>query len=502
MWRSAALLFAASSACAEPVFTPVDIPAHVYSGGWEHFVGGGLAVFDCNGDGLPELAAAGGEAPVTLLRNTSDGAVAFEATTLPYTGVTGLYPLALNDDAYPDLILLRVGENIALKGGAECTFSALDLPETGARWTTAFSATWEAGHRQPTLAFGHYVDRSDPDGPFGACDINHLMRPAPQGWTVQELTPGHCPLSMLFTDWNRTGRADLRVSNDRHYYVRDGQEQLWAMEPEPRLFTPDDGWEKHQLWGMGIASRDISGDGLPDVYLTSMGDQRLQTRVGDGPTYADVPFETGTSVHRPFTGGDGRPSTGWHVAFGDVTNNGLDDILVTKGNVEQMPGMAMDDPNNLLVQAPDGTFSEAADTAGLLSFHRARGGALADFNGDGLLDIAVVNRRAPLEIWQNTSTATGHWLSLKLAQDGPNPDAIGAWLELRVDGKIHTREITVGGGHAGGTLGPEHFGLGQAGFAEVRVIWPHAGPSDWVTLTKNQSLILRKSGSDLSVSPY
>ena len=65
----AALL--ALPAQAEPLFQPVAIPDHVYSGGWEHFVGGGLAVFDCSGDGLPELYAAGGENPGTLLRNTS-----------------------------------------------------------------------------------------------------------------------------------------------------------------------------------------------------------------------------------------------------------------------------------------------------------------------------------------------------------------------------------------------------------------------------------------------
>ncbi|MEM7720357.1 MAG: hypothetical protein AAF222_14255, partial [Pseudomonadota bacterium] len=33
---------------------------HVYRGDWEHFVGGGLAVFDCNGDQRPDLFVAGG----------------------------------------------------------------------------------------------------------------------------------------------------------------------------------------------------------------------------------------------------------------------------------------------------------------------------------------------------------------------------------------------------------------------------------------------------------
>ncbi len=45
--------------------------AHVYAGGWEHFVGGGVAVFDCNGDNLPEIFAAGGENPARLFLNRS-----------------------------------------------------------------------------------------------------------------------------------------------------------------------------------------------------------------------------------------------------------------------------------------------------------------------------------------------------------------------------------------------------------------------------------------------
>ena len=60
---------------------------------------------------------------------------------------------------------------------------------------------------------------------------------------------------MLFSDWDRSGRRDLRVINDRHYY-RDGEEQLWRIEPgePPRLYTRDEGWAAVQIWGMGIAS--------------------------------------------------------------------------------------------------------------------------------------------------------------------------------------------------------------------------------------------------------
>ncbi|NRB33664.1 MAG: CRTAC1 family protein [Rhodobacteraceae bacterium] len=496
-----ALLIAAGSAQAGPRFAPIAAPDHVYDGGWEHFVGGGLAAFDCDGDHLPELYAAGGSNPAKLLRNRSTNAtLEFEAATpdaLALTGVIGAYPLDIDGDGHLDLMILRVGENRLLRGGPDCSFAAFaahDLP-TGDRWTTAFSATWEEGQSLPTLAFGHYVDRSNPDGPFEACDINHLFRPDGDSYRpAMVLEPGFCPLSMLFSDWSGTGRADLRISNDRHYYVKGGEEQLWAMEANPRLFTQADGWQSHQLWGMGIAARDITGDGRQEVFLTSMADQRLQVLApGGAPRFEDVPYEWGTTAHRPYTGGDGRPATGWHVQFGDVQNDGRDDVFITKGNVQQMPGSAMDDPNNLLIQT-DAGFVEAGLEAGLASMHRGRGAVFADLNGDGLLDVAVINRRAPLEIWQNVTDTTGTWLAVTLDQPAPNRRAVGAFIEVDTGQRVYLREITIGGGHAGGSALPAHFGLGDAETVRLRIRWPQGGWSDWMDTQTNQRIRISPQG--------
>ena len=61
----------------------------------------------------------------------------------------------------------------------------------------------------------------------------------------------------------------------------------------PRLYTHDDGWQRLVIWGMGIASYDLTGDGLPEVYLTSQGDNKLQT-LADGPAqpnYRDIALD-------------------------------------------------------------------------------------------------------------------------------------------------------------------------------------------------------------------
>ena len=481
---------------------PVD---HIYGGGWEHFVGGGVAVFDCDGDARPEIWAAGGEHPAIFLRNqtaSDDGFVADMTGVLDVTGAVGAYPLDINSDGALDLFVLRVGPNKVFLGNGACGFAdateALNLGGTD-RWSTAFSATWESGQDRPTLAVGNYVDRTNPNGPFEACDVNEVYRPVGSTYgPALELKPGYCALSILFSDWARTGTADLRLSNDRHYYVRGGSEQMWRLATQDFLGAAD-GWDEISLWGMGIASQDITGDARPDIVLTSMGDQLLQYAT-DGPGYVAAPYAVGTYAQRPHTGDDGRPATGWHAEFADVDNDGFADLFIAKGNVDQMPGSAVNDPNNLLKQRPDGTFTEVSVEAGVASGHRSRGAALADLDGDGRLDLVVVNRRAPMELYRNVSEA-GNFVSLTPRLAAKNTRAVGAWIELRTpDGRINTQEVTVGGGHAGGKAGPLHFGLGTAKAAEVRVLWPDGKQSVWTPIgAGTQATLWPGSDNDLRV---
>ncbi|MEM6666817.1 MAG: VCBS repeat-containing protein, partial [Pseudomonadota bacterium] len=363
-------------------------------------------MFDCNADGKPDFAAAGGTSPARLFVNRSEpGAIHFDAgAPLPIAdGVTGLWPLDVDSDGHVDMAVTRVGPNALLAGNGDCRFADRSEPwnfDRGEAWSTAFSATFEPGANWPTLAIGNYVNRADPDGPFEACDENALHRPAPGGGFLppERLSPGYCALSILFSDFRRRGRADLRLSNDRHYYVRGGSEQMVEM-PSGRFLGAKDGWDPVSIWGMGIASQDLTGDGLPEVVLTSMGDQLMMIAGPDG--YQMAPFSVGTFAQRPFFGDDGRPSTGWHAEFADVNNDGRADLFIAKGNVDQMPTNAMADPNNLLLQGEDGTFAEAALEAEVATTDRSRGAAFADFDGDGALDLVVVNRRAPLELYRN-----------------------------------------------------------------------------------------------------
>ena len=248
---------------------------HTYDGPWEFFVGGGASAMDCNGDRRPDIALAGGKNAMQLFINKSaTGAdLKFEPKSLNLNpadlrNVLGIYALDLDNDGYSELILLRLGENIILKGSADCQFEKANKQfsfDGGNAWTTSFAATFEQGEKFPTLAFGNYVDRDAPGSPWGTCHNNLLLRPTPGDVANYArpivLSPGYCTLSMLFTDWNKSGVASLRVSNDRQYY-RGGEEQLWHIEKDqPPGFIP--ARKAGSIW--------LSGEwGLARLILTGM----------------------------------------------------------------------------------------------------------------------------------------------------------------------------------------------------------------------------------------
>src|SRR5262245_40328336 len=95
---------------------PMDVPDfheealaagidHKYTGGWEYFVGGGVASFDCSGDRKPDVFLAGGtsEARLYINRSKTGGELKFEAVDMgldrkDLTKVLGAYPIDINND--------------------------------------------------------------------------------------------------------------------------------------------------------------------------------------------------------------------------------------------------------------------------------------------------------------------------------------------------------------------------------------------------------------------
>ena len=273
---------------------------------------------------------------------------------------------------------------------------------------------------------------------------------------------------MLFSDWSRSGQRDLRMTNDRHYY-RDGTDQLWRVDPgeTPRQYTEADGWRPMQIWGMGIASADLTGDGYPEVYLTSQGDNKLQT-LADGPAqpaYEDIALERG-----PPPIGRSRAATCSRRRRGTPssptsTTTATSTCSSPRATSRRRPEYATRDPSNLLIGQADGTFVEGAEAAGIVSYERAAAApsSTSTSTGCSTSSSSTAPSRSPCGATSARATPTrpSRWatgLAVRLRQPAPNVDAIGAWVEVRAGDRTTSARspsaaVTPAGSSAGSTSG-------------------------------------------------
>ncbi len=157
-----------SAAAAPPRFVEEAAAAgidHTYGGDFAFATGGGVATFDCDGDGKPDMYLAGGGGPAALYHNDSavGGALRFSQVHDPATDlvdVEGAYPLDVDGDGQVDLAVLRRGESVLLRGLGGCRFERANEAwgfDGSTGMSVAFSATWEGSAQRPTLAVGDYL---------------------------------------------------------------------------------------------------------------------------------------------------------------------------------------------------------------------------------------------------------------------------------------------------------------------------------------------------------
>ena len=217
--------------------------------------------------------------------------------------------------------------------------------------------------------------------------------------------------------------------------------------------------------------------------------RRLPT-ARSSPTTPTSPSSAASLATNP-TGDKSLPSTSWHDEFEDVNNDGLIDLFVAKGNVDEMPGFAMKDPNVLFLGQPDGTFVDEATAAGILSdAARPWGGARRPEPrrpaGPGGRRTGGPTRRSGATSGRGQRSTRRRWATGSRSgwtSRARTMTRSARWVEVRVGDRTMTREVTVGGGHAGGQLGWIHFGLGSAPGPrrpEVRVQWPDMEWGPWL----------------------
>lgn len=119
-----------------------------------------------------------------------------------------------------------------------------------------------------------------------------------------------------------------------------------------------------------------------------------------------------------------------------------------------------------------------ARAAGVDSVRDSRGVAVADFDGDGRLDLAIHSNAGPPTIYRNTHEQSGHWLSFLLTGSNSNRDAVGVRVALTfADASSRRRTLTrwveAGSGYASQSAFPVHFGLGDSAVVEgLEITWP------------------------------
>ena len=102
-----------------------------------------------------------------------------------------------------------------------------------------------------------------------------------------------------------------------------------------------------------------------------------------------------------------------------------------------------------------------------------RGSAFADIDGDGDLDVVLTQIAGPPLLLRNDQKLRHHWLRLKLIGTKSNRDAIGAWIKVRVSGKVLSRQVMPTRSYLSQSELPVTIGLGEADKVDsVEISWP------------------------------
>ena len=222
---------------------------------------------------------------------------------------------------------------------------------------------------------------------------------------------------------------------------------------------------------MGATPVDFDQDGDFDVFVTNIYGESDSFYKNEGDFFQDITRRTGLSAET-------RTYTRWGIAFIDFNNDGLLDLYETTGGVVSGPNSYSDDdplaePNLLFVQGEKGRFSKVIPQGGTreLLIGSSHGVASGDIDGDGGIDLVVVNSNKPVNILKNVLTDRGNWIAYTLLNKHGAP-AIGASVEIIFkNGKSLFSQVQTSLGYASSHSPTLHFGIGKHAIEKVVITW-------------------------------
>ena len=467
---------------------------------------GGVAVFDYNGDGRPDIFFTNAAETPSLEKTSAgyanrlfrnDGNMRFSDVT-EAAGVQGLgYAMGAaaadyDNDGHVDLFVAGARQNQLLRNRGDGRFEDVTARAGIASGDWAAAAGWfdyDNDGRLDLLVVNYVqwsveTNRSCGDQARNVeiyCHPrafpglpNRLYRNRGDG-TFEDVSErsgllAHVGkgMSVAFADYDHDGRLDAFITNDtvpNFLFHNSGDGTFKETALFAGVSVPDSG---QAISSMGTDFQDYDNDGWEDIHLTALSGETFPLFHNDGH---------GSFVEATQSSGLARLTvklSGWCSIIADADNDGWKDIFTANSHVNQRIGdfeaITFKQANSLFMNDGRGHFRDAPAESGLgsaVAVHRGCGAA--DFNGDGRLDYVVLVLGGPAELWKNDSAPQNGWLIVRPVGVRSNRDGIGA----RVTVGNQVRTMTTASGYASSSDAGVHFGLGaSAGNVRVEIAWP------------------------------
>jgi hypothetical protein len=493
-------------------------------------VPGGVAVFDYNGDGRPDIFFTNGAQTPSLEKSSdayanrlyrNDGEMRFTDVTIT-AGVRGVgYAIGAaaadyDNDGHVDLFVAGVRQNQLLHNRGDGRFEDVTKQAgiTSREWGVAAGWLDYDNDSRLDLLVVNYVQWTPDANPFCGDEArgiriychprvfkgqpNRLYRNRGDG-TFEDVSAragllAHVGkgMSVAFADFDHDARLDMFVTNDavpNFLFRNNGDGTFTETALMAGVSVTDTG---KPISSMGTDFQDYDNDGWEDIHVTALA----------GETFPLFHNESGAGRSGAFTevtqaSGLARltvKASGWCSIIADIDNDGWKDIFTTNSHVNDrisdFEAIAFKQANNLFLNDGRGRFRDATSVSGLAGAAAAhRGCGVADFDGDGRLDLVVLVRGAPAELWKNESQSASNWLIVRLVGTKSNRDGIGA----RVIVGNQVRTMTTAVGYASSSHAGLHFGLGTATEVDrLEVQWPSGARQILEHVKANQALEIQE----------